>query len=77
MKQPGLMPPTVAGPMMVTFLALASALTRRVLNSGMPSAIIAIVRNCGNLSVCSVASSADHERETKGHLRWFEKVEIC
>ena len=61
LKQPGLMPPTVAGPMMVTPCFLACRLTFFVLNSGIPSAMMAIVRNCGYFRVSRVASSAERK----------------
>lgn len=43
LKQPGLMPPTVAGPMMVTPLLWAILFNFLVLFSGIPSAMMAIV----------------------------------
>ena len=48
LMQPGLMPPTVAGPMMVTPRLAASLFMRRVRFSGMPSAIITTTRTCTN-----------------------------
>ena len=43
-KQPGLMPPTVAGPMTVTPFTRASWISSRVCRSGTPSAMMATVR---------------------------------
>jgi hypothetical protein len=56
LKHPGLMPPTVAGPMMLTPLLLAFLMSDLVLFSGTPSAMIAIVLICGK-------SSASHTDE--------------
>ena len=42
-KHPGLIPPTVAGPMMPTPLRSAVAISSRVCISGTPSAMIATV----------------------------------
>ena len=44
LKQPGLMPPTVAGPMTVTCFSAAMAFSFRVRFSGIPSAMMAMVR---------------------------------
>ena len=45
LKQPGLIPPTVAGPMMVTRFSFACLLMLLVMFSGIPSAMIAMVWN--------------------------------
>lgn len=44
LKEPGFKPPTVAGPMIVTFFLLAIRINFLVMFSGIPSAIMAIVR---------------------------------
>lgn len=46
LKQPGLIPPTVAGPIMLTPFSWAKRISFRVMFSGIPSAMIAIVRIC-------------------------------
>lgn len=46
LKQPGFKPPTVAGPMIVTFFWLASNINFLVMFSGIPSAMMAIVLIC-------------------------------
>ena len=56
------MPPTVAGPTIVTSRASASLMMRRVYCSGTPSAMMATVRSC---SLCSSASSVDGSTERK------------
>lgn len=43
LKQPGFNPPTVAGPITVTFFSLANKINFLVIFSGIPSAIIAMV----------------------------------
>jgi len=43
LKPPGFNPPTVAGPIIVTFFSLANNISFLVIFSGMPSAIMAIV----------------------------------
>ncbi|KYM98893.1 hypothetical protein ALC62_10368 [Cyphomyrmex costatus] len=54
LKQPGFTPPTVAGPIIVTFLRCAARIIFLVIFSGIPSAIIAIVLICGNCNVSMV-----------------------
>ncbi|MPC18271.1 hypothetical protein E2C01_011149 [Portunus trituberculatus] len=44
LKQPGLIPPTVAGPIIDTPNSVAFLIRIRVMFSGMPSAMMAIVR---------------------------------
>ena len=61
-KHPGLIPPTVAGPIIVTCFSLATRRSLLVMFSGMPSAMIAIVRiflHAGNIIVSIVTSYAD------------------
>lgn len=48
LKQPGLTPPTVAGPIMETPFSFANLIKIRVMFSGIPSAIMAIVRILNN-----------------------------
>lgn len=43
LKQPGFSPPTVAGPITVTFFSLANKINFLVMFSGIPSAIMAMV----------------------------------
>ncbi|KYM85599.1 hypothetical protein ALC53_04537, partial [Atta colombica] len=51
LKQPGFTPPTVAGPIIVTFFCCAARIIFLVIFSGIPSAIMAIVLICGNCNV--------------------------
>jgi hypothetical protein len=59
LKHPGLTPPTVAGPMIVTFFSCALRINFLVMFSGIPSAIMAIVLICGNSKVSMALSYAD------------------
>ena len=59
LKHPGLIPPTVAGPMMRTPLSWASLISFLVWFSGMPSAMMATVLIWGKLMASTALSYAD------------------